>query len=300
MNLTGSSAIRNHLVKGALGRLLLVPYRAFGAIRVVARPTKWIGPWLIRSREYTSWTYHLSDRNLIEACNLVSILTSRPLEEVLAYKEEILRDADLATHVKNKTLASRDRWCADEDFKIGRRILYYLIARARKPRVVVEAGVDKGLGAALICRALQKNRLDGSAGTYVGVDIHELNRAFLFSGTLASEGVLEREDAVTFLQRYEGEIDFYVHDTTPAPQHVQALLTALWPKLSPRGVLCTSWATSEVIDYVVGKGRFLTFAEEPRDHWYPGSKLLVASREDSNGTRSAKSAAGGGNAPPLG
>jgi hypothetical protein len=156
--------------------------------------------------------------------------------------------------------------------------VYYLIARALRPRVVLEAGVDKGLGAALICRALQRNRTEGAAGTYVGVDVHEPSRAFLFSGAYVSEGVLQQGDSVAFLQRFEGEIDFYIHDTTPEPRHLRASLEAVWPRLSERGILCMSWVTNEAIEFVVGRATFLTFVEEPKDHWYPGSKLLLASR----------------------
>ena len=290
--MAGATPIRKSIVTDSVKRVLMLPYRAWCALRVTVRPMRRILPWLARSKECTSWTYHLTDRNRTEACSVVAMLTSRSLNEVLEYMDEVLNDPDLAEHVRTRTAASADGWRGDAEFKLGRRLLYYLIVRARRPRVVVEAGVDKGLGAALICRALQRNRIEGAAGRYLGVDTHEPGRAFLFSGAFSAVGRLQQGDAVDFLERFDGLVDFYIHDTTPESGHLQACFSALWPNLAPRGVVCCSWATNEAIEYLVGRATFLTFVEEPENHWYPGSRLLIAARtvpEDPGGVPQAPS-----------
>ena len=39
----------------------------------------------------------------------------------------------------------------------GRRLIWYLLARTMKPNLIIESGIDKGLGSSLLCYAQFKN-----------------------------------------------------------------------------------------------------------------------------------------------
>lgn len=55
--------------------------------------------------------------------------------------------------------------------EFGYRLSWYLIARLEKPRLIVETGIQSGLGSRLILRALQRNAAEGAPGELVSVDI---------------------------------------------------------------------------------------------------------------------------------
>jgi hypothetical protein len=59
----------------------------------------------------------------------------------------------LSEHVRAEYADSDRKWPSDLQFRLGRRLLYSLLVRALKSGFVVETGVDKGLGAAIILRS---------------------------------------------------------------------------------------------------------------------------------------------------
>lgn len=268
--------IANAARLGFLLRILLLPYRATIALQSVLGPVKKIFPWLFGSREYTSWTYHLTEDNIAEICNIAAMSTRCSIGEVLAFKDEFFHDAWLADYVKEQTLKSAYKAYSDPELKVGRRFLLYILVRIKKPKIIVEAGVDKGLGSVVMCRALQKNRKEGYSGRYFGVDVHAPQRAFLFSEAFEAEGVIVQSDSVEFLKAHAESIDFFLHETHSSPDHLQNTFDALWPKLSPLGCFCAPWVTSQLIDLLQPTAQYFTFRENPKNHWFSGSRVTIA------------------------
>lgn len=60
-----------------------------------------------------------------------------------------------------------------------RRLGWYAFARALKPEAIVETGVEKGLGACVLTKALTENAKEGHPGRYFGTDI-DTNAGYLF------------------------------------------------------------------------------------------------------------------------
>src|SRR5215472_4081234 len=113
--------------------------------------------WLVRSREDTNWTYDLQEQNLLALACTISCVTGMPANEVFPYIQEGNEDQVLREHVARYTASSAQRARADATCRFGRRLGVYAIARVMKPRLVVETGVDKGLGSVLLAAALLRN-----------------------------------------------------------------------------------------------------------------------------------------------
>jgi hypothetical protein len=121
--------------------------------------------WGLSSREFTNYTYDLTDTNLRYLAHTVAAVTGKPLETIEGYLREPYADGELVEHVIRQTVRSELCYLADDDCRFGRRLGWYAFVRAVKPEVVVETGVDKGLGSVLICHALIKNRQEGHSAT---------------------------------------------------------------------------------------------------------------------------------------
>ncbi|MBP1626362.1 MAG: hypothetical protein H6Q00_837 [Holophagaceae bacterium] len=270
------SRLKRLLTTTPSGRLLLMPHRAWLAIRSCSQPFFQIPRWLFSSREITSFTYTYEEMGAIEACHLVANITQTPFARVNSYRHEFMKDTELKEIVQARTANSAHRWTSDGDLRQGRHLLNYLLVRTMKPRTIVEAGVLKGLGALVSCRALSRNAAEGSQGHYFGVDIHEPERAFLFGPPEAARGELVHMDIAPFLRQSEEPIDLYIHDTIPADDHVQEIISALRPRLATGSIVMASWTTLLLLNSFEEVAQIFSFSEKLSNHWYRGRSIFLA------------------------
>ena len=128
--------------------------------------------WLFGSREATNYTYHVTDLNRRQLSHFISNVTCSPLELVDSYIDEILHDKALKQHVSKHADSSPYWRTADNEARYGRRIGWYALVRLTKPHVVVETGLDKGLGTCVLAAAVLKNRDEGAPGTVHAIDFN--------------------------------------------------------------------------------------------------------------------------------
>ncbi len=272
-------AVIKRLLANPLGRWILVPYRAKTALASCLAPCYRILPWLVRSKELTNYTYDYAPLAQTAAVHLAALVTGKPMELMQGYAEELRNDGQLHRHVAEMTARSAYRHFADHQFKPGRRLFYYLLVRAVKPRVVVEAGLDKGLGACIIGAALLKNAAEGRPGQYYGLTLLTAQDAFLYGAPYDSHGELVMGDSVDFLGKTGLGIDIFIHDTTNNPAHEQVQFTALQPRLGAGAIVVSTWFTEKFAEFARQSGlAMLTFHETPVGHWYPGGKIAFAFR----------------------
>ena len=258
-----------------LGRLLLVPYRAKIALSTCLAPFYHIIPWLVRSREITNFTYNYTPLSLHAAVQMMAIVTQRPADIIWGYASELHNDQQLHRHIARVTSKSAFRHFADCEFKPGRRLFYYILVRAMKPRVVVEAGMDKGLGACIIGAALLKNSADGNPGKYYGISL-KAQDAFLMDFPYDSHGEIVIGNSVDFLRNSELNIDLFLHDTTNDPEHERDQFKSLAPRLGADSIILSTWFTKMFIEFAHQSNlSMLTFHETPIRHWYPGGTIAV-------------------------
>ena len=234
--------------------------------------------WLLRSREWTNFTYDYTALGNAAAFEAVALATSRPVTEIEHYAMEILNDEELKQWIATQIAQSPYRFIADQEVKFGRRLLYYLIVRACKPKVVVEAGTDKGMGACLIARALQRNQQEGKQGYLYALDL-EASKGLLLGNQFKTIACLQFGDSVAFLQRFTAPIDLFIHDTISAVEHERLQYAALEKKLAANAITISTWYTEEFLHFVRRTGRrFVLLPESPQNHWYSGGKVPISFR----------------------
>ena len=84
---------------------------------------------------------------------------------------------------------------ADLRVDFGRRLGWYAFARTMKPKIIVETGVDKGIGSVLLCSALLKNKEEGFEGRFFGTDINP-EAGYLLNGKYAEVGKILYGDSI--------------------------------------------------------------------------------------------------------
>lgn len=249
---------------------LLAAIKGSGAIGKILFAFKWAA----NHRDIGPRSYELSDLNRFELCATISMITGTPLDRLFSLIEEIYSDHRLSEYLSSQVNASSEKWSHDANLFPGRRLAYYILVRVLRPRLVVEAGVDRGHGAVLIARALEKNAEDGHAGEYVGIEHTRDRDFFLLNGLPEIKNKIVFGDSVDIIRNLSGPVDLFFHETTSNPKHVREQLKVIKDVVSDHAVIAAPWLTEEMIAFAkAGSWRFLTFKDEPLNHWYHGSRM---------------------------
>ncbi|HEX5398730.1 MAG TPA: class I SAM-dependent methyltransferase [Verrucomicrobiae bacterium] len=263
----------------APGRLVLIPARLFliagpFALRQLAQMARWA----FVSKEYYNHTYHLSELNCSYLASYVSVVSGHPLPLVEQYVTELENDTDLRHALEQRTLASRDRHNCDVEPRYGRRLGWYALVRATRPRVVVETGVDRGLGTAVIAAALKRNAAEGFPGLVFATDIMP-DCGHLLAEPYKSFCRILIGDSVASLKQFQEPVDIFLHDSNHDPAYEWAEFLAIEPRLHPASLILSdnSQQTPKLMEFAQHLGKaFLYFQDQPRDHWWPGDGIGAA------------------------
>jgi hypothetical protein len=263
-----------------LGRVVAFAYRVKTGLPQSLTPFRRFLRWLATSNEHTNYTYDLSTSNRRHLAAFVAHVSGSSYRTALGYIDELDRDQALRQHVRNIIRNHEDGRFADADIRFGRRLGWYALIRILKPRVVVETGVDKGLGACVITAALMRNASEGDAGRYFGTDINP-RKGYLLTGEYARHGQILYGDSIESLRALTDPIDLFINDSDHSAQYEAREYETIESKLSERAVVLGDNAniTDELLKFAERTGRqFLYFAEEPKDHWYRGDGIGAAFR----------------------
>lgn len=261
-----------------MDRLSYYPTRFRTAFSYYRAPLRNIFSWLVSSSENTNFTYDLTPLNLSYLANTLSLVTGSSVTEISGYLEEILNDEALKTHIREAVLHSDQGLLADPQARYGRRVGWYALARALKPKVVVETGVDKGLGTCVLAAAVRRNALEGHPGRVYGTEINPA-AGYLLGGVYAEHGEILYGDSIESLVSLTGPIDLFVNDSDHSADYERREYETIAGKLSPRAVIVgdNAHVTPALRDFALKTGRaFLFFQEKPDAHWYPGGGIGLA------------------------
>jgi len=203
----------------------------------------------------------------------ISSITNLSIIEVESYFDEIENNADFKNSLKTKARSlSRSRELPIT-IPLGRRIIWYVLVRIYKPKVIVETGTDKGLGSLVIQLAIEKNQI----GKLYTLDIDE------YSGSLFDEEDLKKikfliGDSVQNMQKLN-EIDFFIHDSDHSEEHEKKEIQAAASKLTNNSIVISdnSHVTDILFQWSKETNRnFIFIKESPQDHWYPGGGVGIS------------------------
>lgn len=259
-------------------RYLAIPRRAVFGAGYLLRPLPAYLRWIVSSREESNFTYDLTDENLLYLSHFLSVVTGREPEAVTKYIEELRHDTFLRTYLERQTRDAPYRSVADARTHYSRRLGWYALVRLTKPKVIVETGVDKGLGSVILCAALLRNVEEGSPGHYYGTDIVP-SSGWLLKAPYDAVGSLLIGDSIESLKKLDQPVDLFINDSDHSAEYEAQEYECIGPKMADAGIILgdNAHVTSKLATYSRRTGRaFLYFQERPKGHWYPGGGIGIS------------------------
>jgi hypothetical protein len=116
--------------------------------------------------ELDNFTYDLANEHELPAF-VTGVTRSSPLEAA-AHMFELKTDHVLRAELEAQT---RGRLEMKRRPEFGHRLAWYALARWLKPQLIVETGVQDGLGSIVLLRALERNSYEGAPGRLVSFDL---------------------------------------------------------------------------------------------------------------------------------
>jgi predicted O-methyltransferase YrrM len=263
-----------------IGIAFVQAYRSVLAARYVGKSFVRAANWLVTSREYTNYTYKISELSRrYMAVGVASALSSQ-VDQVLRYFDEIEQDDALKEHIRNTARSSIDGGNVDKEIHFGRRVAWYAAVRLMHPHLVVETGVDKGLGSCILTAALARNASEGYPGYYYGTDINPA-AGFLLCGRYADYGRILYGDSIESLRGISEPIDLLVNDSDHSVEYEAREYDEVLQKLSPGALIIgdNCEVTDALLNFSIRNNREFSFiAEESINHISPGTGVGLSFR----------------------
>lgn len=234
--------------------------------------------WWWSSREQTNFTYPLSGRNLQHLAHALALACAAKPDAVRAAMRELQQDADFRARILERRRLAGLEAISDPRVEVGRRLAWYAAVRLTKPRLVIETGVDKGLGSAVLCAALLRNTADGHPGRYLGTDI-DPGAGRLLGPPYDTVGRILYGDSIASLEAIDGPIDLFVNDSDHSAEYEGREYRTIAAKLAPDALIIgdNAHVTDELMRFAEATGRhFLFVREQPAGTWYPGDGIGLA------------------------
>lgn len=229
--------------------------------------------WIFAKTETDNFYYSITEKNLSDLISIVSIVTGKSIDDIEHFIEEINTNTEIFERIKNSWLSESGM----EDAKVGlaRRVGWYAVIRSSKPKLIVETGVSHGVGALVICAALEKNASEGYPGRYIGTDINLTSGKLLLDRHKSFAQILIG-DSLNSLKNIEDPIDLFINDSDHSAEYEGQEYRTIQHLLSLNSIILgdNSHVTEELRNFSYATGRrYIFFSEKPSNHWYPGAGI---------------------------
>jgi hypothetical protein len=257
---------------------LRIPKRVLYAMSYYNKKYIQILKWGVNSKENANYTYDLTESNIFYLAQTISVVTQVDSSKIIEYINEARNNKKLKDHIISETMKSPLKEYADLRVDFGRRLGWYAFARVLKPKIIVETGVDKGIGSVLLCSALLKNKEEGFNGFFFGTDINH-EAGYLLKGIYSEVGKIIYGDSIVTLSHFNEKIDLFINDSDHSADYEYQEYITIRDKISADAVLLGD--NSHISDKLAifsseTKRNFLFFKEEPNKHWYPGAGIGIS------------------------
>jgi predicted O-methyltransferase YrrM len=257
-----------------IGRIILFFYRFKIQLGYTFPRRMQAWAWLFKSKETTNFTYELDALSRAYLVDFVAFATKKSCADIEGYIQELEQDADLKKHILSHTAKHPERYKADMNVFYARRLGWYAMVRALRPKVVIETGIDKGLGSCVLCSALLRNEKEGFLGHYYGTDINP-KAGYLLQPPYNAFGTILFGDSITSLKAFEHKIDLFINDSDHSADYEAREYETILPKLSEQGFIISDNAelTDKLRVFSHLHGRPFLFYKEMPQHWFAGGGI---------------------------
>lgn len=232
--------------------------------------------WLWASRETTNFTYDLEAANERFLAANIAFVTGKTIAEIESLFNELDEDAEILSAYKSALTGSSQGFIADSEMRVARRKAWYALARVLKPRLVVEAGVDKGLGSLVLCAALRRNTAQGYPGRYLGTDLKP-GAGWMLVDDYRAYGEILYGDSIESLRTLPAPIDMFIADSCHDPDYERNEYLAVQAKLGERFVVISDQGTTVLLELAEQNDwHFFAFRERATDTIAEGTDFGVA------------------------
>ena len=242
-----------------------------------------INQWAWGDNERSNFFYDLTDLNKEHLAQTIAFITNSKIEKVLTYFDELLSNKDLYNHLTNY-LKKSPEYGTEIEFAYGRRIGWYAFVRLTKPKIIIETGVDQGVGACVLSSAILKNRDEGFDGEYIGTEINP-NAGKLFQEPYNKVGKIIYQDSLKTLSKINVGIDLFINDSDHSSEYEYKEYLEIEKKLTPNSFILgdNSHVTNCLSQFSRKTQRnFIFFKETPKKHWYPGAGIGISFKKNQN------------------
>ena len=248
-------------------------YSGFSFLRILK--------WSFQHTEFSNYYYSITSRNLKHINSVISMLTRIEYNQVSSYSDEILNNTYLKQHFNS--FCENHKNMRHSTLEIGRRVLWYTLIRATKPRLVVETGVSHGVGSCVIAQALIQNKLDGFPGFAIGTEI-EPNGGSLIVSPWSETYTVEYGDSLNTLNNLNQTVDIFISDSDHDSVYEYKEYQTIFEKMSENGIMLgdNAHATDSLLNFSIqNKRSFVFITEKPLNHWYPGGGVGISIKNNS-------------------
>ena len=235
-----------------------------------------IRQWARLHTETSNFYYRLTGENRDHLAWLISHITGEKHTTITSYFDELESDTALRSHITDALKAAN--YGSDIQVEYGRRLGWYALVRALKPRVVIETGIDHGVGSCVLASALLRNAAQGLPGRYFGTEIRT-EAGKLFCAPYDTTGKILFGDSIESLSHLDQPVDLFINDSDHSGEYEYREYQVIRDKLSPHGVILgdNAHVTDSLSRFSHESGRqFLFFSEKPANHWYPGAGIGIS------------------------
>ena len=265
------------LKKNILSKILLFLYKRNFAYGYFREKNSMINAWAWGDNELSNFYYDLTDINKEYLADLISLVTGKSTEEISGYFSELLNDEDLYRHLKN-SLKNIPEYGKEIKFAYGRRIGWYAFVRILKPKLIIETGVDHGVGSCVLTNALLRNKQEGYYGNYLGTD-NNIKAGKLLVEPYSSIGKILYGDSIQSLMKIKDPIDIFINDSDHSSEYEFQEYLTIEKRISNNSIILgdNSHFTNSLSKFSKRTNRnFIFFKENPKKHWYPGAGIGIS------------------------
>ena len=248
------------------------------------KPLSLINHYAWLDNERSNFYYDLTDLNKDHLAHTISLITETEHTKVLNYFSELLDNKDLYNYLNDSlknfpnSIKNFANYGSEISFAYGRRLGWYAITRIIKPKVIIETGVDLGIGSCVLSSALLMNKSEGFEGQYIGTEIN-LQAGKLYKEPYNSVGKIIYGDSIKTLNKIEEKIDLFINDSDHSSEYEYNEYLSIKEKLSKNSFILGD--NSHVTDCLprfsrISNRSFIFFKEKPKNHWYPGAGIGIS------------------------